>query len=71
MALSARDAYRVMFKEFPDVVDVNQMSQMLGISTKTSYRLLQENKITHFKVGRTYKIPKLHILVYLNVLQSG
>lgn len=49
MALSARDAYRVMFKEFPDVVDVNQMSQMLGISTKTSYRLLQENKITHFK----------------------
>ncbi len=44
---------------------------MLGISTKTSYRLLQENKITHFKVGRTYKIPKLHILAYLNVLQSG
>ena len=71
MALSARDAYRVMFKEFPDVVDVEQMSQMLGISTKTGYRLLQENKIMHFKVGRTYKIPKLHILAYLNVLQNG
>ena len=49
MALSARDAYRVMFKEFPDVVDVNQMSQMLGISTKTSYRLLQERSAAHTK----------------------
>ena len=71
MALSARDAYRVMFKEFPDVVDVDQLSQMLGISTKTGYRLLQKNKIMHFKVGRTYRIPKLHILAYLNVLQNG
>lgn len=71
MAISMKDAYRVMFKEFPDVVDVDQMSQMLGISTKTGYRLLQENKIMHFKVGRTYKIPKPHILAYLNVLQNG
>ena len=71
MAISMKDAYRVMFKEFPDVVDVDQMSQMLGISTKTGYRLLQENKIMHFKVGRTYKIPKLHILAYLHVLQNG
>lgn len=45
MAISMKDAYRVMFKEFPDVVDVDQMSRMLGISTKTGYRLLQENKI--------------------------
>lgn len=71
MAISTKDAYRVMFKEFPDVVDVDQMSRMLGISTKTGYRLLQENKIMHFKVGRTYRIPKLHILAYLNVLQNG
>ena len=71
MAISMKDAYRVMFKAFPDVVDVDQLSRMLGISTKTGYRLLQENKIMHFKVGRTYKIPKLHILAYLNVLQNG
>ena len=30
MAISMKDAYRVMFKEFPDVVDVDQMSRMLG-----------------------------------------
>ncbi|MEL7609663.1 MAG: helix-turn-helix domain-containing protein [Bacillota bacterium] len=66
-ALSRKDAYRVVFKGYPDVVTVEQMSEMLGISSKTAYRLLKQNRIAHFKVGRTYKIPKLHIIAYLNV----
>lgn len=63
-----KDTYLVMFKEYPDVVDVEQMSKMIGISTKTAYKLLRENKIQHFKIGRTYKIPKLNILLYINVV---
>lgn len=63
-----KDTYLLMFKKYPDVVDVEQMSEMIGISTKTAYKLLRENKIKHFKIGRTYKIPKLNILLYINVL---
>lgn len=66
--LTKKDTYLVMFKEYPDVVDVEQMSEMIGISTKTAYKLLRENKIKHFKIGRTYKIPKLNILLYINVV---
>ena len=66
--LSQKDAYSVVFRDFPDVVSVSQMSKMLGISEKSSYRLLKENRIEHFKVGRTYKIPKLHIFNYLRVV---
>ena len=62
------DTYRVMFKDYPDVVTVEQMSKMLGISMKTAYILLRENKILHFRVGRTYKIPKLNILRYMERL---
>jgi len=69
--LSKKDAYRTMFREYPDVVSVEQMSEMLGICEKSAYRLLHENKITHFRIGRTYKIPKLHILAYLNVIRCG
>lgn len=69
MALTNKDAYRVMFRDYPDVVSVEQMSEMLGISTKTAYRLLKDNEIKHFRVGRTYKIPKLHILSYLQLIQ--
>lgn len=66
--ITKKDTYLVMFKEYPDVVDVEQMSEMIGISTKTAYKLLRENKIDHFKIGRTYKIPKLNILLYINVV---
>lgn len=70
-AITGREAYRIMFRDYPDVVNVNQMSKMLGISDKTAYALLRDNKIEHFKVGRTYKIPKIHILSYLRVLSSA
>ena len=66
--ITKKDTYLVMFKEYPDVVDVEQMSKMIGISTKTAYKLLRENKIQHFKIGRTYKIPKLNVLLYINVV---
>lgn len=66
--LTRKDTYLVMFKEYPDVVDVEQMSEMIGISTKTAYKLLRENKIEHFKIGRIYKIPKPNILHYINVV---
>ena len=67
MPLSQKDVYTMMFREFPDVVTVSQMSEMLGISEKSAYRLLKENCIEHFRIGRTYKIPKLHIFSYLRV----
>ena len=69
--LTKRDAYRVLFRDYPDVVSVEQMSEMLGICQKSAYRLLHENKIAHFRIGRTYKIPKLHIFAYLNVIRCG
>ena len=69
MSISQKDAYSMMFREFPDVVNVAQMSQMLGISEKSAYQLLKENRIEHFKVGWTYKIPKLHIFTYLHVVE--
>ena len=38
--ISKKDAYRVMFRSYPDVVSVEQMSEMLGICEKSAYRLL-------------------------------
>ncbi len=61
--------YSDYFTEFPDVVNVAQMCQMLGgIGKDTGYRLLKENKIEHFKIGRCYRIAKRSILKYLGIL---
>lgn len=69
MGLSKREAYTLMFSEYPDVVNIVQLCEILGgISTKTGYQLLRENKIKHYRIGREYRIPKIHIFTYLDII---
>ena len=59
------DSYAFMFTSYPDVVNVEQLKEMLGIGITLAYRLLKENKIRAFKIGREYKIPKANVIRYL------
>lgn len=63
--LNLRDAYRVMLREYPDVLNIEQMCDILNVSIKTGYTLLKKGNIQHLKVGRSYRIPKAHLLTYL------
>ena len=63
--LNPRDAYRVMLRDYPDVLNIDQMCEILSISTKTGYALLKKGSVQHLKVGRSYRIPKAHLLTYL------
>ena len=60
-------AYKIMLKEYPDVLDINHVSMILGVCTKTAYKLLREQKIEHIKVGRVLRIPKISLLTYLKI----
>lgn len=71
MRLSGRDAYHVMLKNYPDVLTITDVSSVLNISTKTVYRLLHDGKITSMKVGRTYRIPKIHLMQYLAMVNDN
>ena len=62
-----RDAYRVMLRKYPDVMNIEQMCDALRISTKTGYKLLHEGKIPAMKIGRSYRIPKAHLFTYLQI----
>lgn len=63
-----QEAYQMMFRQYPDVVNIEQMCEMLGgISTKTAYRLLRDETIQSIKVGKRYRIPKICILAYLQM----
>jgi len=61
------DVYEVVLKEYPYILTVEEISKALGVSSKTSYQLLRENKIEHLKVGRAYRVPKAHLLSYLRL----
>ena len=71
MNISSKDVYRTLLKDYPDIMGIEEMAAALGVSTKTAYKLLREGKITAIKVGRAYRIPKIHLLAYLSVLNHS
>ena len=70
--MSNKDIYKEIFSEYPDVVNIEQMCQMLSaICSKSAYKLLEENRITHFTIGSKYLIPKIHIMSFLGLIENS
>lgn len=59
------DNYRLMFNNYPDVVDIKQLREMLGVGITKAYTLVNNNIIPSKKIGREYKIPKVMVINYL------
>ncbi len=60
-----KENYQMMFTSYPDLVNINQLKEMLGIGITLAYRLVRTNTIQSLKVGRQYKIPKRSVIAYL------
>mgnify|MGYP002561081727 FL=1 len=54
-----------MFKDYPDVVSVEQVSDMLRISTSFAYRLLRSGVLPAKKVGSKYIIAKKSVIAFV------
>ena len=60
-----KENYEIMFTTYPDIVNVIQLREMLGIGVNLAYRLVRNKTIPSLKVGREYKIPKRNVIAYL------
>ena len=69
--MTMNEMYNVILSDYPDVMNIEDMSKALSISTKTGYKLIREGKVTAMKVGRTYRIPKIHLLNYLQIMNMN
>ena len=70
--MQVHDLYKVMFTEYPDVVNTDQLCEMLGgAAIKSVYRLLREGKIKAFRIGKGYRIPKVSVIEYLTALEKS
>lgn len=54
-----------LFKDYPDIVSVEQVSEMLRIGQVLAYRLVRSGEIKSRKVGRRYIITKQHIIDFV------
>ena len=70
-AFAKMNALSLILWEYPDVMDIEQVCQVLRISTKTGYRLIAEGKLPSLKVGRSYRIPKIYLLSYLGLIPQS
>ena len=63
--IQEEELYRMMFQEFPDVMSMKEVCKILGISTKTGYKLIADGQLHALKVGRSYRVPKIYLYTYL------
>ena len=55
-----------MLKEYPDVLDIKQMCEILGgISTKTGYKMLHDNVIESIRIGRQFRVAKITLIDFI------
>lgn len=55
-----KETYTLMFTDYPDIVNLDQMRKMLsGISNTLAYRMLRERKIKVKKLAENIKFLKL------------
>ena len=60
--ISLRDE---MFKDYPDILSVDQLQEMLCIGPVLAYNLVKKGVIPAMKIGREYKIPKAQVINYI------
>lgn len=70
MEINSQDIYRIVLKDYPDVMDVNDVSKVLEVSTKTVYKLIREGKLQSMQVGRAFRIPKVILMKYIKIFGS-
>ncbi len=59
-----------MFNEYKDILSVKELCEALHICQTTAYKLLREKKIKNIQIGKIYKIPKNHLIEYIEALTS-
>ena len=64
-----KNAIRLMLNSYPDVMSIDEMCKALSIGKKTGYKLLQTGQIRCLKIGRAYRMPKINLLEYLQIIE--
>ena len=58
--------YENMFQNYPDVVTIEQLMQMLNIGKNKAYELIKNKRIQTVRIGKKYIIPKVAVIQFLS-----
>ena len=60
-----------MFDEYNDILTVPELAEALRFGSPQAYRRLQQNKISGFKEGKAWKIPKTSLIDYIQKMSHN
>lgn len=60
-----KELYAMMFPDYPDIVTIPQLQEMLGASRHKAYELVKDGEIAGVRIGKSYKIPKVNVINYI------
>lgn len=49
---------RLKLVEYPEIMDIKDVCEFLGVSRVTAYRFLEKNNIKYIFVGREYRVAR-------------
>ncbi len=58
--------YNNLFREYNDVVDIDDLQKMLKIGRSSAYEIVKTGRIKTVKIGKRYIIPKQSVIEFLN-----
>ena len=59
------ELYKIMFTEYPDLLSINELRHMLGVSKHKAYDLINDGSINAIKIGNAFRIPKINVINYV------
>ena len=59
------ELHKVMFTEYPDLLSINELRHMLGVSKHKAYDLINDGSINAIKIGNAFRIPKINVINYV------
>ena len=63
------EAYDKLFSKYPDVVTVKDVSEMLGLGIRNTYKLFSDGKLHSLNCCKRIQVTKMEVINY--VLQSA
>ena len=60
-----KELYQTMFPEYPDIVNIAHLRQILGVSRHLAYDLINDGSIHALKIGNAFRIPKASVIEYV------
>ena len=56
--------------DYPEVLTVENIKEILQIGRKSAYRLIEQNKVKYFRIGNVIRVPRQCLVDYLESVRA-